>query len=54
MKNIPGPLVLQLLQLLMTVTSDNVEENDESLIEILTQNKHSDHYFFSLLLYQRW
>ncbi|KAF6027789.1 INTS8 [Bugula neritina] len=53
-ENIPGPLVLQLLQLLMTVTSDNVEENDESLIEILTQNKHSDHYFFSLLLYQRW
>lgn len=54
MKDIPGPVVLQLLQELQIFTCGKLEESDETLIEMLTQTDHSDVAFFSLLLYQRW
>ena len=60
MKDIPGPLMLQLLHELLSFTSGKLDgkleaaENDEKLIEMLTQAEHPDHFFFSLLLYQRW
>lgn len=54
MSSIPGPLMLQLLQELLILTHGKLEEDDEVLIESLTQDAHSDEAFFSLLLYQRW